>query len=49
MAADFRPPEPGYANWYQPLVNHLLYPGVDGPDGSVRFEAFREGVQEAEL
>jgi hypothetical protein len=48
MAADYWPPE-GFANWYQPLVNHLFYPSKEGPEGSVRFEAFREGVQEAEL
>jgi len=48
LAADYWPPF-AFGNWYHPFVNYLLYPGPNGPEGSVRFEGLREGVQEAEV
>jgi len=47
IGADYWPPF-SFTNWYQPFVNFMLYPGPQGAEGSIRFEALREGVQEAE-
>ena len=33
----------------QPTMCHLAHPGPDGPQPTVRFELFREGLQEAEV
>ena len=37
-----------FSNWYHPFSNYITYPGPKGADGSARFEALREGLQEAE-
>lgn len=48
MGADYFPPFQ-FANWYHPFVNYLLAPGPKGALATVRFEALREGLQEAEV
>ncbi len=48
IGADYWPPFT-FGNRYHPFVNYLLCPGPDGAESSVRFEALREGVQEAEV
>lgn len=48
LGADYWPPFV-FANWYHPFQTYILWPGPDGIEGSVRFEALREGVQEAEV
>jgi hypothetical protein len=48
LGADYWPPFV-FANWYHPFQTYILWPGPDGVEGSVRFEALREGVQEAEV
>jgi len=47
LGADFWPPF-AFGNWYHPFSNYMLCPGPEGAEGSVRFEALREGLQEAE-
>jgi hypothetical protein len=48
IGADYWPPLV-FSNWYAPFQTFLLYPGTDGAEGSARFEALREGLQEAEV
>lgn len=48
LGADYWPPF-AFGNWYHPFQNYLLYPGPAGAEGSMRFEALREGLQEAEV
>jgi len=47
IGADYWPPLV-FSNWYAPFQTYLLYPGPEGAEGSARFEALREGLQEAE-
>ena len=47
LGADFWPPFE-FKCWYHPFDQWLLWPGPEGADGTVRFEALREGIQEAE-
>jgi hypothetical protein len=50
LGADFWPSRPIPYNYFSPAMTdpYLLPPGPDGADASQRFEALREGVQEAE-
>jgi Glycoside hydrolase 123, catalytic domain/Glycoside hydrolase 123 N-terminal domain len=48
IGADFWPPFL-FANWYHPFESYILCAGPQGADSSARFEALREGVQEAEV
>lgn len=48
VGADFWNPR-GLKSWYHLFVEHLLHPGEQGAEGSIAFEALREGVQEAEV
>ncbi len=38
----------GWLNLYRNNARHLAAAGPDGPAGTVRYEALREGIQEAE-
>jgi hypothetical protein len=51
LGADFWPSRPLHYNWFGVCMTepYLLDPGPEGADGSQRFEALREGVQEAEV
>ncbi|MGQ9662002.1 MAG: glycoside hydrolase domain-containing protein, partial [Kiritimatiellia bacterium] len=48
LGADFWPPFK-FSNWYHPFANYILWHGPDGAESTVRFEALREGLQEAQV
>ncbi len=48
IGADYWPPAV-FPNWYAPFQTYLLCPGPQGAEASARFEALREGLEEAEV
>src|SRR6185503_1023607 len=51
LGADCWPPNliAAQGNWYADVEPNVLWAGASGIEGSVRFEALREGIQEAEM